>query len=339
MISRPTIAAGAFARLRPVFEDRRLNFDKMVISVGLRREDLARDDQRIPLNAVVEMLEYAARTVDDDALAIDLAEAYPPGSTGVLGYAVLTAPTVRDAFIDVHRYFRLVTPHQQALFNETPDYGELVWEFSDMLAGPGAQYKTLTLAMMARRVRMATGDDWAPRSVRFDFPRPAAMEKFERAFGNDVQFGTAQCALSVDRDVLGLSMPGSDKRLHDLIVELGDYRLSELEAESDIVDRTQDQIIALLTQGPVSLDLVARDLGQSGRSLQRRLKAEGTSFQTVLEKTRRLLARHYLRTRQYTLAEVTFLLGFSEQSAFTRACRRWFDATPHEVRRRLRESL
>ena len=80
---------------------------------------------------------------------------------------------------------------------------------------------------------------------------------------------------------------------------------------------------------------IATILGMSERTLQRRLAAEGTSFQRLLDDTRRELARHYLDQRNVSLADIAYLLGFSNQCSFFRASRRWFGSSPRDYRIRL----
>ncbi len=334
---QPTIVAGAFAEIGPIIQSVGLDFDALLDQVDLKREDLDVPDRRISLNAVCELLENASVLLGNDAFALEVAQKYPAGSSGVVGYAMLTAPTLRQCLQDVERYMRLVTQQQQVRFIENGPLASVDWDFPENLQRPCWQYISMTAYMFIRRVRLAAGEDWQPESITLEVPRPQNIAAYIAVFGENIVFGAARSHFEFSSDILALAMPNSDERLHGLLRELGEYRLNELDAGSDIVDRTQDQIIALLNHGPVSLEMVARDLGHSARSLQRRLKEEGTTFQVVLEKTRRLLARHYLRTRQHTLTEVAFLLGFSEQSAFTRACKRWFDATPFEMRTRLRD--
>ncbi|MGI9407435.1 MAG: helix-turn-helix domain-containing protein, partial [Hyphomicrobiaceae bacterium] len=203
------------------------------------------------------------------------------------------------------------------------------------LMKPRGQYVVLISSIIVRRLRLAAGHDWNPEHAELEIDCPENVAPYQGIFGRSIKFGVPRTFITVGSETLDLPMPDADVRLHELIQELGEYRLHELEAASDIVDRTQDQIIALLCHGPVSLEMVARDLGLSSRSLQRHLRDEGTTFQVVLEKTRRMMTRHYLRKPDYSLTQIAFLLGFSEQSAFTRACKRWFKQTPQD----LRESL
>jgi len=336
VVANPTIAAGAFAQLGPIIQALDIDFDALLARVDLKPNDLDDPDARISLVSVAELLENVAGQIGNDAFGLELAQKYPAGSAGILGYAVLNAPTVREMLQDIARYTRIVTPQQRSEFTERDGRAEITWEFPDALDGTGDQYKAIITSMLVRRVRRAAGDDWRPLQAVLSIDLPDAVEAYRAVFGEDLRFGAARSRVVISQDTLDLEMPDSDRRLHKLIRELGEYRLNEIEAKSDIVDRTQDQIIELLSKGPVSLEQVARSLGQSARSLQRRLQEEGTSFQNVMEKTRRLLARHYLRTRKHTLTEIAYLLGFSEQSAFTRACKRWFNATPVEMRNRLR---
>lgn len=333
---QPTIVAGVVAEIAPIVNGAGLDFHTLLERVDLKSEDLEDPDNQISLGAVCELLEIVSDTVGNDAFGLELARQYPVGRTGVLGCTMLAAANVRQSLQDVQRYTRLLTPQLQCMFEETEDAAAFVWEFPECITKSISQYAAITVAILVGRIRLAAGDDWMPENTTMEIPRPNNVAPYFSVFGKNLVFGATQTCIEIPRDILELPMPNHDEQLHKLLRELGDYRMSQLEAVSDIVDRTQDRIIALLNHGPVSLEMVARDLGQSARSLQRRLKEEGTSFQVVFEKTRRLLARHHLRTRQHTLTEVAYLLGFSEQSAFTRACKRWFDATPYEMRMRLR---
>jgi AraC-like DNA-binding protein len=99
--------------------------------------------------------------------------------------------------------------------------------------------------------------------------------------------------------------------------------------------RTRAVIIRHLQDGEPRRPKIATVLGISERTLQRRLTAEGTSFQLLLDDTRRELARHYLGQKTVSLADIAYLLGFSDQSSFFRASRRWFGRSPRDYRVRL----
>ena len=99
--------------------------------------------------------------------------------------------------------------------------------------------------------------------------------------------------------------------------------------------KARQVLCRLLPQGEPKREMVAQTLHLSQRTLQRRLQEEGTSFQALLDDTRRELAEQYLAQPRMTLLEIAYLLGFADPSNFFRAFRRWFDATPGEYRARL----
>lgn len=109
-------------------------------------------------------------------------------------------------------------------------------------------------------------------------------------------------------------------------------RLDAVEAGASMSDRVRSALIELLPAGSASVDAVARTLAVSTRTLQRRLKEEGGTFQSVLDRTRESLARHYLEHADLPVAEISFLLGYEDATSFHRAFRSWTGETPGQVR-------
>src|SRR4051812_46702307 len=111
--------------------------------------------------------------------------------------------------------------------------------------------------------------------------------------------------------------------------------LGQAPPDEPIADSVRRAIVATLPSGTPSLPDVARSLGLSERTLRRRLAVERTSFQDLLEGFRSSLAGRYLERKDLALAEIAFLLGFSEPSPFYRAFRRWFGQSPERYRQAL----
>ena len=109
-------------------------------------------------------------------------------------------------------------------------------------------------------------------------------------------------------------------------------RMSELDISATTADRAKAALLELLPSGSSSVAAVSQKLGTSTRTLQRRLKQEGRSFQNVLNETRESLARHYLRSSRLSIAEISFLLGFGDPNSFFRAFHSWTGTTPEQAR-------
>ncbi|MEC7522318.1 MAG: helix-turn-helix domain-containing protein [Myxococcota bacterium] len=112
-------------------------------------------------------------------------------------------------------------------------------------------------------------------------------------------------------------------------------RLADLEQDATFADRTRAVLMEALPSGQGGVDTVARRLAVSSRTLQRRLRSEGTSFKAVVDETRESLARQYLRRTHLTATEIAYLLGFDEATSFFRAFQRWTGTTPETLRQEL----
>ncbi len=109
-------------------------------------------------------------------------------------------------------------------------------------------------------------------------------------------------------------------------------RLSELDASTTVTERVRAALLELLPAGDSSMSAVARDLAMSTRTLQRRLKDEGSTFKGVLSETREALAMHYLEQSDLAVGEISFLLGYEDARSFYRAVRGWTGSTPQLLR-------
>jgi AraC-like DNA-binding protein len=180
--------------------------------------------------------------------------------------------------------------------------------------------------------RRATGAPIVPRAVRFRHGRPRDVSAHERLFGVPVSFGHACSEIELDPAVLQLPLRDADPAMSKLMERYAEEWLARLGVQTSLVDQISRHIYAELGSGVPSAEAIARRLGLSERSLSRRLRAEGLPYPEVVDSVRRELALVYLRNRSLKMAEVAFLLGFSELSAFYRAFRRWHGKTPLQVR-------
>jgi len=120
----------------------------------------------------------------------------------------------------------------------------------------------------------------------------------------------------------------ADARMWDFFEPELRKRLAQVEMSASMSDSVQAALLELLPSGRASMEHVAKSLAISGRTLQRRLQAEDTSFQALLAQARQRLAKHYLRSSELTSSENALLLGFEDSNSFYRAYREWMGLTP-----------
>jgi AraC-like DNA-binding protein len=159
----------------------------------------------------------------------------------------------------------------------------------------------------------------APRSV------------YARFFGAPIHFAQAHAGLHIARSTLEVHLPSVNESLRQIAV---DY-LSRLEApDQSLTSRVRQALRHTLGSAGGNKTDIADLLGMHARTLQRHLKAEGTTFEILREDVRKEVALRYLRETHIPLKQLTGVLGLSEESALARSCRRWFGMPPSQLRRR-----
>jgi AraC-like DNA-binding protein len=290
-------------------------------------------DARISLQLEERLWLEAARRSGDDDIGLHAAEGLRPGAFDVIDYAIRTAPTLRASLQRLARYNRL--EHDVAVFTII-DRGPVTRiEHAFRVAGAVQSRHSAEFTMAAVLVVSAQllGQPVYARVVEFRHAAPSATGEHVRVFGVRPRFGAAVNALEIDSALVDRPIPDADPALSRVIERHAEARLlGQPEPAETTAVRVQRLLARDLPAGEVSLSEVAAALHMSPRSLQRRLGDEGTSFDAVLDELRRDLALRYLADPKIAIAEVAYLLGFSEPSSFHRAFKRWTGATPREAR-------
>ena len=303
---------------------------------GIDRDVLLDPDATVPMSACVGLLADGVRATGDDNLGLHVAERAELGSFDVHFYAMVSSPTLGAAFERVCRYQRLIHETSQVRLEASGDRAVLSHRLSGGLAAP-RQTAELLLAAWVRTGRVATRTKWDPAEVRFAHRAPLDSREHERFFGAPPRFGAGENALVIPVALLDLPCRRTDPSLLSLLDRYAADRLGGLGATT-FADRARGALSDKLQVGNLTARSVAAHLNVSVRTLHRALAAEGTSYRRLLDQLRLDIAERHLRDDRISVAEVAFLVGFSEISAFHRAFKRWTGRTPvtfrTEARRR-----
>lgn len=303
----------------------------------LSPEILAQRDQRIAASTYLELLGQGVRLSGDDCLGLHLGEAIRPGYYGVLGYLIMSCPTLADALHRQARYAALVGNLGHIELEDWPqgDSPEplVVHRWTPLLPQQQRQIAEETLAGWVTFGRWVTGLDEPPLEVHFQHPAPADTREHQRLFRCPVKFAQAQNALVFPKRLLALPLGQADAQVRLMLDAYADRRLSEIEQGYSVLDRARALLARQLPEQGIELEQLAAQLALSPRTLQRRLREAGLSFSQLVDETRQQLVLHYLRDPALELADIAFLVGFSEAGSLARAFRRWTGQTPAEYRR------
>ena len=305
----------------------------LLAAVQLTRAEVTDPDGRIPVEKMTALWREAyARTGDPD-LALHAAEALPFGAYAVIDFLARTSATVGNALERISRYFPLINSVVELPIAITDDHVRV-----DMIdrRGPGKlprAYAEYALAAVVLRTRIAVGIAFPLLGVDFAYEAPADQREHVRIFGCPVRFGATRTGFALARATWDTAVERGDSGLATVLERHAQMLIAKLPRASDAIERVRAAIQDELKGGDPSLDHVAKKLGTSRRSLQRHLADENLTYAAVLDAARSTMARAYLAQRGLSIAEVAYLLGFSEQSSFTRAFRRWTGTSPAEFRR------
>ncbi|MEM7503523.1 MAG: AraC family transcriptional regulator [Pseudomonadota bacterium] len=251
---------------------------------------------------------------------------------GAFGLAWKSAPTLRESYARAERYALVLTSVATYQVRAT-EGGAYMHLHRDGERRLGLRLSNeATIASMMAISQEVIDEPFRPRAAFFKHPAPGQTGVHERHFGCPVHFGADKDALLVDNETLAYRTRLGDAAISQFFDAHLESELSKLGDQTSLDKRVRIQVSKSLSGGVPKISDIARQLGMSGRTLQRRLADCGHSFQALVDESRRQLAARLLAQTAYPLAEVAFLTGFSEQSAFNRAFKRREGQTPRSYR-------
>ncbi|MDR3417766.1 MAG: AraC family transcriptional regulator [Nevskia sp.] len=286
---------------------------------------------RYPVARWRALLERAAARLQDPLLGLHLGRTITPAHFGVMGYVLLACPSLGAALLRFQQYQRLLYDVNPMRHTVAADAVTLEWGVES--GHPGPLVDECAITALVQFSRDITGRRGAPLGVEFVNPQPPDLRPYRAYFGCPVQFDRPLTRVRLAPAMLALPLRQPDPALLGVLQGQADALLAELPQEDDFERAVRRCVARLAREGEPSLQRVADELHLSPRTLHRRLEQNGRNFRELLEDTRRHLADDYLRDPRLRMVEIALLLGYSEQSAFTRAYRRWTGSTPKRARR------
>ena len=287
----------------------------------------------IPDAAYYDMLERIAAKVDVTDLPLRVGASMRLDEYGALGLAFKAATTLGASYARVERYARLWTSVVEYELRPDPRGTFFVLHRSGERRLGLRLSNEATLASAVSIARQVSPAPVAPLEVRVRHAAPKSVAAHEDWFGSPVRFGADLDAILFSAQTLAQANILGDEGISRYLASHLDAEMAEIAEEAPLVAETKNAIAQALSEGAPKMSDIARGLGLSARSFHRRLSEHGMTFQSLTEETRRDLAEGLLREDGHSLAEIAFLTGFSEQSAFTRAFKRWVGATPASYRK------
>ncbi|WP_136805672.1 AraC family transcriptional regulator [Desulfosediminicola flagellatus] len=299
-------------------------------AVGLDPALMYNEGARYPLLKIAALWQEMARRIDDPCFGLTTAVHWHPSNFGALGYGLLTSTSLRMTLRRLIRFHRVIS---DARFGELLEDGDrLVFRFCHVDEPVYCQPREDgAIAWLLSVLRVNYHRDFAPVEVNLIHKEPSCSGKYYEFFRCPVNFAADHCSIVLPIALVDEPLPGGNEQFSGIHDRLSSQYLVSLD-DNEIISKTKKAIVELLPSAEANLQSVASLLKLGPRSLQRQLQAEGITFLGLLDETRKQIAREYLRDDSMDLAEIAFLLGFAEQSTFSRSFKRWMGTSPGKYR-------
>lgn len=300
-------------------------------AVGLDPKKLKDTNARYSTQQMQQLWHTAVELTGDPMFGIKVAGYWHPTTFHALGYSWMASGSLKEAMERAVRYSKVVSDLVQLTFEYTNGAYKLGIGMHATGATPVPESVDAAAAVFVHMTRLVYGDEINPILVTLPRPKPPTAKEFSEFFNSPIEYEAQETALFFIDDQVEKSLPTGNVELahaNDKIVK--DY-LSHLD-RTHVAMQVKSKIVDLLSSGMVTEQDMANALHLSLRSLQRKLREEGTSYKVILEETRRELAKKYIQNSRLSISEISFLLGFSEISNFSRAFKRWNGRAPSEFR-------
>lgn len=291
-------------------------------------------NSRMPFTDWWHALEVIAKLYQKPHIGLEVGAYIQPSHCGVLGYLSLSCEYLAEALQRFERFQRLLYEGNEAFTQAQGDLVTFSWPFD--YGYSTRESDEVLISSMASYVRMLVGnEDLKPTRIGFVHAKPKDIAPYFKLLGCDVEFECKNTYVSFPVSMLTLKVEKADPALRALLDQQAHALLDVLPNGDHFEQQFYKYVLRAMQDGKPTIDEVAGYMKMSARTLHRRLEERQLVFKELLQKTRQQLAQQYLKEGRLTLSEIALLLGYSEQSAFTRAFKQWLGETPLRFQKRL----
>jgi len=309
-----------------------LDSQQIFSKVGIDLADIKKPNSRLPTSAMVRVWQLAIELSEDPYIALRVAKFFSPSAFSALGMALATSENIYDALQRASRYSKIISDcsctsltenEHEVAFRVELKYAKQTQEYF-----PGVE---AIFTCMFNLLRTMAGDSFNAKTLYFKHAFMGDIKPFEDFFDCPVYFSSPHNQMFFDKQHIFEKQLFSNS---DLTLTLDEWVEDYLSKFNKVLISTQvkEYLLKHLAYGKIDLPYIASTLALSTRMLQRKLKEEGTSYSELLDECRQKMALKMIGHNKIPLAEVSYILGFSDQSNFSRAFKRWTGTSPNMFR-------
>lgn len=288
-------------------------------------------ERHIPVASYERFVEAALDGTGEPALGLLLGEKLGFGAFGIVGHMVAAARTFRDAALTVLRHESLLGHGFHATLQEEGDRAWLELVLPNAGGRTSRFHAELLLTAFARIVRDHVSRDMGVRRILFEHVAPSYEHEYIRLFLGAERFGQPFTGIEIDRTLLDRESMHQDPELFEVLEAEALRRQHRAARGLTHAERLRQYLIEHMNERP-DMEVAARRLGMSSRSLRRRLREEGVSWNQITDEALGMLAKQMLDDPTSSVKETAYALGFSDPTSLYRAFKRWTGMTPKQYK-------
>ena len=313
------------------FEAANLNAADLFESVGLDIQDLNDSQAGFKQDDLSRLWREASRASGDPAIGLLMSNSPVVSVFNTFSYGILASENIQSALARLIRYQRIIGEAMNASLSEEANGYRLTIRVEGNLEPLAYQGFDGALAIMMTTISWAAKMEVIPLEICFLQPEPIDRQPYDEQFRCPLKFNQSNTSILFSHDDYVRPSPIGNKAISDMHDGELDQSIKDLD-ESSLTDKVIKLFTRELVNQEPHIEEIASQLNMSKRTFQRRLKDEGWTFVALVDHTRKTMAMEYVLQPQYTLQQISHLLGFTEHSNFYRAFKRWYGLTPRQYR-------
>ena len=310
-----------------------LSSAELMAAIRMDAKHLENTSGRIPCETFYALWDEMMQRSGDPCIGLRMATLDNQDTPAVVAHSAYCSATVGEGLKHLVQYSQIANTGRDVALEIQDEVARVSFASAahSRLAMPVA-YCQWCLANTVLQARKFTGVDWIPLQVGFQSAPPKDLTPYHHLFRSPLAFNQPVDSISIETAFLQQPLLTANRPILVLLERYAETLLNKLPKPENFTARVAQLIAEELNQCEPGIEAISLRLSYAPRTLQRKLKEAGTSYQELLDKTRWQLAAHYLQEEHITIHEVACLLGFSEASAFHRAFKRWTGMSPGEFR-------